>query len=259
MTPTRRQFIEQFGIALASLVVARCAPVLTPTSMLSESANIPHRERLQSCWLRLDWLEKQTRQDPDTGWQIHNELVVEHRTALDDLVAMNELDATVADQVQISFAAAVDQVYYWANPVILTCYTAPPENYTPEPGKAVGPILESYVRTSINQLVQQLSLLDEVTENSDLDPDTVTQIQTTLERDIAFLIISNEEINKDRQGNVVFLPISDKQAWALYNRLGPTVSDPYNLPTFDELELEASPEAIEAAHFLVELLLGETE
>ena len=43
----------------------------------------------------------------------------------------------------------------------------------------------------------------------------------------------------------------------LYDALIEAAGDTYNYPTFDELDLEITPEAAEAARFLVDLLLAE--
>jgi hypothetical protein len=66
-------------------------------------------------------------------------------------------------------------------------------------------------------------------------PETVVQVQAALERDVAFLNLSQAEE----------LP---------FTRLAMTGGD---YPAYDELELEIDPEAAEAAQFLAQVLLQE--
>lgn len=181
------------------------------------------RGRLRTCWLRLDWLAQAT-QDCDNyepGEKALARLVADHQAALDELVAAGELDAAVANQVQTAFGAAAYHV--WRSNVPITCYE---------------PVLVDYTPTSSDQLAQQAELLAEMAESGDLDSSTVMQAQAAIERDIAFLSLSSEETQ------------------ALYDELIEAVGDGYDFPTFDELDLEITAEATEAARFLVELLLG---
>ena len=78
-------------------------------------------------------------------------------------------------------------------------------------------------------LVQQAKLLDDVA--GDLDPTVVEEVRAAIARDIALFEVAATENPPN------------------YNEL---------IEQFKAAELEASPEAIEAARFLVELLLGET-
>jgi hypothetical protein len=98
-----------------------------------------------------------------------------------------------------------------------------------------------YKPTSSSQLAQQAEILAEMVESGDLDPNTVAQAQAAIERDVAFLNLSGTETQ------------------ALYDDLIAAAGDSYTFPSFDELELEITPEAVEAARFLVDLLLGENE
>ncbi len=76
-------------------------------------------------------------------------------------------------------------------------------------------------------------------ESGDLDTDTVAQVQASIERDVAFLNLSREDTD------------------ALYDELIAAAGDNYAFPAFGELDLQVTPEAAEAARFLVELLLEE--
>jgi hypothetical protein len=88
-------------------------------------------------------------------------------------------------------------------------------------------------------LTTQADLLAEMADRADLDPATVSQAQAGIERDIAFLSLSSDERN------------------ALYDSLIQASNQGAAIPPFDQLELEITPEAAEAAHYLVDLLLEE--
>ncbi len=214
MTPTRREFIKGIGIAIGSLVMARCVP-------MGGGDDTP-RGHLRNCWLRFDWLtqEAQDWDDHERGEGALDQLIADHRAALDDLIAAGELDPSIADQVQVAFSEAAYHV--WRSNCGMTCYE---------------PVLINYTPTSADQLVRQADFLAEIADSGDLDQNTVAQAQAAVERDIAFLALSNEEIQ------------------SLYDELREAAGDTYNFPSFDELDLEITPEAAEAACFLVELLL----
>jgi hypothetical protein len=201
MTLTRRDFIKSVGIAIAPLVMARCIP----TGGQGDSP----QGRLRSCWLKLDWLARRARGDYERGERARDELVAEHRAALDDLVATGELHAAVADQMQVAFREA--SYHVWRSNAPMTCYIAPPVEYDAR-----------------RDLIRQAELLYETA--SDLDPVVVEEIQAAIERDIAFF--------KATAG----LGAGSKL-----------------IEQFKASEIEASPEAAEAARILVDLLLGETK
>ena len=211
MHSTRRDFIKGVGIAIASLVMARCVPF---------GGDDSPRVRLRNCWLQLDWLAQQTRKDFEQGDQKLDELVTDHRAALNDLVTAGKLDATVADQMQVAFTEAAHHV--WRSNAPITCYEAVMVDYTP---------------ASSGQLAQQADLLAEIAKSGDLDPDTVEQAHAAIERDIAFLNLSYAETQ------------------ALYDELIRAAGGTHDFPSLDELDLDIPPEAAEAARFLVELLL----
>ena len=98
---------------------------------------------------------------------------------------------------------------------------------------------EKTTPTSANQLVQQAEILETMAESTSVDSEIIERAQAAIERDIAFLSLSDEE-------------------WqALYEELVQAAGDTYDFPDFDDLELEITPEAAEAARFLVELLLAQ--
>jgi len=217
VSPTRRAFIRNVGVAIASLLVARCA---SPAD--DDRQDDSDRGRVRHCWLQLDRLARQTQEDYTEGEVLRDELVSDHRAALDGLVAAGELDGAVADQVQAGFVEATYHVWRANSPI--TCYE---------------PVLIDYTPTSAAQLVQQAELLAELAGAAGLDPDTVGQARAAIERDLSFLALSGTE----RQ--------------ALYDRLIQAAGDTLSFPSFDELDLDIPPEAAEAARFLVELLLEE--
>ncbi len=221
MNITRREFIERTGIALAALAMARCGagssqqPSPTPTT----------RDRLRGYWLQFSLLAQQTRDSwdsQDMGEDALNQLVQNHRSVLNELVAGGELSAAVADDIHTAYAAAAYHV--WRSNVPVTCYE---------------PVLIDYKPTSAAQLVQQAAVLAEMAESADLDPAAVAKARAVVERDIAFLILSSQKVQ------------------AMYEALLEAGGESFSIPNFDQLELEAPPEAIEAARFLTDLLLGE--
>ncbi len=232
MSSSRRDFLKRLGIALASLVSARCARTPAPDCYIvalpsptpgasgqrdQPSGLPPELERLRRCWLDLEGLGEQTQKDSDGGQRIKEELVVEHRAALDVLVADSQLEPPVADQVQVAFEAAAFHV--WRSNAPMLCYQMMQVNFTP---------------TSSGDLVRQAELL---AENGDLDPDTIALAQTAIARDMAFLGMSPKEIQ------------------TLYDEIVQAHVPEMPYPTFEEIDLDVSPEAAQAARFLVELLL----
>jgi hypothetical protein len=222
MTPTRREFIKNVGIAMASLVMARCVPSRGGDDSPERECGSA-RDCLRQCWLRLDWLAVQIRQDYERGAQARDGLITQHRADLDDLVAAGELDAAVAEYVQAAYAEAVGHVWLLNGNVM--CYESVPL-YTPD---------------SADRLMQQAKLLAGLAESGDFDSDAVARAQAAIERDIAFLSLSSEETQ------------------ALYDELIAAAGDSYEFPSFDELDLDIPLEAAAAARFLADLLLGEAE
>ena len=134
------------------------------------------------------------------------------------LVEAGELNVASAEHVQLIF----DEAAYHIERSMGTCYEAMP--------------MPDYVPAARGQVMQQTDLLAEMAEKGDLDPQTVAQAQAALERDVAFLNLSEEEKR------------------AFYTELaaaGPAY------PPFDEIDLEVTPEAAEAAAFLAQLLSGQ--
>lgn len=228
MSLTRREFVKSMGIAVASLVMVRCSSSkdssdtrstdqpTTPPAPPPENRDDSPRDRLHTCWLQLDSLAPKSQKDPDQGSQLQDELVVNHRAALDELVAAGELDAAVADQVQVAFDEAAFHV--WRSNAPVTCYIALPVEFDAR-----------------DDLRQQFELLHQVTDG--LDQATVKNVQTAIERDIAFF------------DTLAALQSLEGEAYQQAQR--------ELIAQFDADDVEVSPEAARAARFLVELLLRE--
>jgi len=206
---------------IQSMGIAAASLVLLRCSALSSQDSSPSG-RLRGAWLQLDWLALQSKDDWERGEKARQELAAQHRAALDELVDAGELSSEVADEVQAAFDAAAYHIYRSNAPI--TCYE---------------PMIVDYAPVSSDQLTQQAELLTQMAEKGELDPATVSKARAALERDIAFLSLSPEE----RQ--------------ALYDQLIQAANQGAVVPAFDQLELEITPQAAEAARFLLELLLKE--
>ena len=170
MRLTRRDFVANLGITLASLMMTRCVS-------LPGGGDTP-RDRIRDCWLRFDWLADKARdKDYERGQEAREGLLADHQSALDELVAAGELVASVASLVQTAFGAAVFHV--WRANAPITCYEAVMIDYTP---------------VSSAQLAQQAALLAEMADDGSIDPDVVAQAQAAIERDVAFLNLPSDEV-----------------------------------------------------------------
>ena len=221
MPQSRRDFIRTVGIAMASLAMARC---IQPEGGIPGKSDRDPRDRLRDCWTSFNWLAEvaQDWENYERGEEARDELMANHRVALDELVDEGELEAAVANEAQAAFEEAAYHV--WRANCGITCYEPMYPNYTP---------------AGANQLIQQVEALEELADDSHIDPDTVARVRETIEHDVAFLSLTYQE-------EQVF-----------YDELREEVGDSYSFPTFDELDLEITPEAAEAARFLVDLLLEE--
>ncbi len=239
MSPTRREFLKGLGIALASLVMARCAP-------FKEGANAP-RQCLRDCWLRLDWLAEQSRQGREQGQKAKKKLTTEHQAALDGLVASGELDKEVAYHIEYAFVAAADDVFVSNLPatpetVAVMCYketvVVPPPTGATVKEVAEGQVAD-YQGGSAERLVRQADLLAEMAGQNNIDAATVARAQQAVQREL-FLLSSTPE---ERE--------------ALADRLVEIARGADNLPPFEQWDPALPADVAEAARFLVELLLEE--
>jgi hypothetical protein len=89
---------------------------------------------------------------------------------------------------------------------------------------------------SANTLVQQSEILEEIAQKEIVDPKTLENAQVALEKDMAFYALSEEETQ------------------ALYQRMIDEMQTGGPYPSFNELELELTPDAREAARFILNLL-----
>jgi hypothetical protein len=226
MAPTRRQFIRQLGIMLASLVASGCVPSCPAAAPVPGSGSSPPRERLRSCWLGLDWLAQQTQDnvsgDYERQTRAWDKILKKHRAALDELVAAGELDAGVADRVQAAFGEATHHV--WRSNSGMTCYEPTP--------------LDGMYMDTKHRLIDRAQRLDEISKNGAVDPCTIVRIQAAIEREIAFLTYPEQEID------------------AMYHEIVETTDD-FD-PPISAFDLPGDPATAEAARFLVELLSEES-
>jgi hypothetical protein len=168
MKTTRREFIHRVGIALGSLMAARCVttcyapdpPTSTPTPPVTPLP--PDRAVLRACWFDLDDPKLQSFEDNDFS----RELRQRHKDALAALVGSGEIDAAVAEEIAVAFEEAVAHVQRQQ----ASCYIALPPEFAPR-----------------DDLVRQADLLEDLAAEGDIDPGTVTQAREALERDIAWL------------------------------------------------------------------------
>jgi hypothetical protein len=224
MTLTRREFIRLVGITMAGAVLTSCSKqALTESTATPASTMIAKNPRLRvrAVWLRLDELLQIASNHVANSEQLKDQLVADHQSAINDLVAANGLKPEVAVQVQEAFQAAA---YHIWRSYCCTCY---------EP--MAGP---NYTPASSDQLVTQSEILDEMAQKGKIDPAVVAEVQATIERDIAFLALT------------------DLDTQALYEKIRQAAGETNPIPKFDNVELQIPPESVEAAHFLVDLLLG---
>ena len=203
---TRRRFIRQVSMLLTSLAAAHC-------TALPKQDSTP-RNRLRTCWLSFDEAREQAKQGYEQGNAAMDQLQAEHRAALDELVAANELGAATAEDVQVIYEEALSHI----RSSMMTCY------------EAVRYDLQFSAR---EQVIQQTKFLVHMAKKDDLDPQTVAQVQANLERDAAYLDLPTETREK------------------LYNE---ALAAGKEYPQFTDLDLEVGPEAAEAARFLIALL-----
>jgi hypothetical protein len=233
MSTTRRDFMKMFGVTVASLLLTRCrwgevpVPIATCYAPLPPPSPTPGtpssvRERLRLCWLRFGELASKASAEGSGEDIFGQQLVAEHRAALDELVADGEISAPVADLVQEAYGAAVYHV--WRSNAPITCYE---------------PMIVDYAPTSAGTLVQQAEALDQIAAQGTVDPDTLASIRAALEHDMAFYTLSDQDVED------------------LYNRLiSESREQGRPIPSFDALQLELTPEAKAAAQFIVDLLTG---
>jgi hypothetical protein len=172
--------------------------------------------------MKFDWLAKETQdwENYEGGEKAMNQLLNVHQNALDDLISTGKVDSSVALFVQEAYREAAYHI--WRSNAPITCYE---------------PMMVDYVPTSSSQLIQQAQLLTDFSSGSGIDPDTVAKVQDSIERDMAFLNFSPDDLREFNEDLIE------------------AAGDSYDFPIYDELELEISAEAVQAANFLVNLLI----
>ena len=237
MSTSRRDFMKVFGAGLASLLLTRCrwrppvASCYTPIPVVYPTPTpipLDARGRLRLCWLRFDKLAQSTRDESNNGSTsnvLGQQLNSEHRAALDELVASGDLTAPVADLVQEAYDAALYHV--WRSNTLITCYE---------------PAVVDYAPTSAQVLVQQSGVLEQLSARGSIDPQTLAKARAALEHDLAYYSLSNTEVQ------------------VLYERVVQEAHDQgQRFPSFEELQLEVTPDVRAAAQFLVDLLAEDGE
>jgi hypothetical protein len=254
--------MKLFGVSLGSLLLARCQrtatstppvtcytiapPTHTPTSIPIStpppvtcyavipltgtppaSGEISARNRLRVCWLRFDELAEKTSDGSNNGGDgddpLGEQMIAEHRAALDEMAAIGTVSAPVADLIQEAYAAAVRHV--WRSNAPILCYDMAFPDYAP---------------ASAENLVRQAETLEEVSGGGTVAPETVEKIRTALEHDLAFYALTDADIQ------------------ALYDTLAAEYGEPGELPpAFEEIELALTSDVKTAAQFLLDLLMGD--
>jgi len=226
---SRRDFMKLFGIGVASILMTRCRPLFvtcyTPTPACPAEGNTP-RDRLRKCWLSFGDLAQQTKEEGTDGNYENafgQQLVIDHRNALDELVASGELTTPVADLVHEAYMAAIYHV--WRSNTLMTCYTPT--------------VFVDYAPISANVLVEQANILSDLSKQSTVDPETLAKAQMALEHDLAYYDLSDADMR------------------ALYEQLLKASQEQgQQAPAFEELPLEVTPDAKTAAQFIIDLLTG---
>jgi hypothetical protein len=234
MSLSRRDFMKLFGVTVASLLLTRCRGFITdpptptcyaplpPPTITPSITSSTIRERLRNCWLRFGELSQKTKTGENPDNALGQQMLADHRAALDELVASGEISASVADLVQESYEAALYHV--WRSNAPITCYE---------------PMMVDYAPSSADILVKQSEVLGQIAGQGTIDPVILAGAQAALEHDMAFYDLSDAEVQ------------------TLYDRLikeSQEGSQP--IPSFEALQLELTPDARDAARFILDLLTG---
>jgi hypothetical protein len=148
------------------------------------------------------------------------QLIADHHQALDDLLSEGGLTPAVADLIQEAFDAAVYHV--WRSNAPITCYE---------------PMIVDYAPVSASVLVQQSEILQELAEKGTIDQVLLSKAQAAIEHDMAYYAMTDEELSSLYERLV-----------AEWDRQGQAA------PSFEEVDLEITPDARAAAQFIINLL-----
>jgi hypothetical protein len=234
MSISRREFIQLFGVTVATMLVTRCkrlvpatpvvtcyapiAPTLEPTAI---SQPLLALDRLRVCWMSFGVLAQVTVEAAGSGSSevpYRFGLVSDHRQALDELVAAGELSASVADLVQEAYEAAVYHV--WRSNAPITCYE---------------PAFVDYAPASAQVLVDQSQVLRQLAEGGNIDPATLAKARSALDHDMAYYALSDTDVQ------------------TLYSQLAELYQG-QSIPAFENVPLDSTPDAQAAAQFIIDLL-----
>ncbi len=265
MTSTRREFLHYLGLALASAFFSGCLPergeeavvptVAVPTrSTPAPAVDHARRRLLRQYWLRIkdgypsvwSWSGQDTgtpvMPEPTLSCGSADRCVAEHDAILAEMVRDGELTQAVANKLRAAFHAAADDIF-WPPPTVTPSPTPDPLTPTVPPTEAV--ITTCYMRVAplnytaarTNELLEQLRLLSDLAASGTLNQETVDQAYAAIAREIGFLCLSEEE----------------QEAISMAKYVTPVFgSSPTQVPGPDDW---MTPEAAEAARFLVELFL----
>jgi hypothetical protein len=222
---SRREFMKLFGASAAALLMTRCraistcyAPMPPPTE--TPFSTDPNMQRLYELWLQLSDLAGLTKSGSNEENATGEIMISTHRNALNALVASSGLSSEAAGLVQEAYAAAVYHI--WRSNAPITCYE---------------PVIVDYAPISAEILAKQAEELSEFASQGTVVPETLEKARAALEHDMAFYDLSDEQVNQ------------------LYERLMADHRDKgLPIPSFENLELEISPAAKEAADFILHLL-----
>lgn len=148
---------------------------------------------LQKSWLALRgcWIELKCGEARSIGDQpLPMDLEQRHAQALEALVAGGELSTGVAEQVKAAFRQTFDHI----QGTMSMCYIAMMMGKTPR-----------------EDFVEQIAALEEMADNSDLDPGVVARVREVLERDIAWL---SQSLGGEDPGDVSGIEVGTSSAEA---------------------------------------------
>jgi len=282
---SRREFMQAFGMAIGGLILAGCrfgkmepiSPSSTPTAEITvveittcyiintveitEVVTTPNKVSIRTAtpdpsytrvlmvfdhpaWdqMRQCWLDLRT-QNPATSVSQQKS---DHRTQLNELLKAGKVKAQVADLLQIAFEEAVS--YYsiptatglpgtpFSSPTPSDEITATPHPHplpTPTPSTCY---TSEQVINSRDDLIWRLKMLDKMVSQVEINPGTLTQIRIGLIRDLAFF-----------------------EAVATLETLGVIehrLQEDELVIQLNTGRLKVTPEALEAAQVLTELLIA---
>jgi hypothetical protein len=209
-------------------VVVTCYTIAPPTQTPGTPAptRLAALDRVRLCWLRFSELAEKTSDDKNTaenlGDPLGSQMISDHRSALDELVAAGGITPAVADLIHEAYVAAVFHI--WRSNAAMTCYIT------------AGP---AYAPAGADDLLRQAETLNQIAGGGTVTPETLAKVQAALERDFAYYALSDEDVR------------------ALYARLLEEYSDPgETIPSFNELELTLTADVRAAAQFLIDVLMG---